>query len=110
MLEKLGVQSINDLLIDIPPSLRLEGLQLPSGLSELETMAQVSALANRNKAKFTLAGVIKAGATATFTLPVDVPLSNDGGLISLLDASGLKVHGVSYTKAQAARQGWTVAF
>ena len=68
------------------------------------------ALANRNKAKFTLAGVIKAGATATFTLPVDVPLSNDGGLISLLDASGLKVHGVSYTKAQAGRQGWTVAF
>ena len=68
------------------------------------------ALANRNKAKFTLAGVIKAGATATFTLSVDVPLSNDGGLISLLDASGLKVHGVSYTKAQAGRQGWTVAF
>jgi hypothetical protein len=25
---------------------------------------------------------------------VEVPLSNDGGLISLLDASGLKVHGV----------------
>jgi hypothetical protein len=41
---------------------------------------------------------------------LDVPLSNDGGLITLLDAAGLKVHGVSYTKAQAARQGWTVAF
>ena len=68
------------------------------------------ALANRNKARFALAGVITAGATATFTLPVDVPLSNDGGLITLLDASGLKVHGVSYTKAQAAREGWTVAF
>jgi uncharacterized protein YukJ len=68
------------------------------------------ALANRNKVKFPLAGVIQAGATATFTLPVDVPLSNDGGLITLLDAAGLKVHGVSYTKAQVARQGWTVAF
>jgi uncharacterized protein YukJ len=68
------------------------------------------AIANRNKAKFRLAGVIKAGATATFTLPVDVPLSNDGGLITLLDAAGLKVHGVSYTKAQVARQGWTITF
>jgi glycine dehydrogenase subunit 1 len=49
MLEKLGVESINDLLIDIPQSLRIDGLQLPNGLSELETMAQVSALASRNK-------------------------------------------------------------
>jgi glycine dehydrogenase subunit 1 len=49
MLEKLGARSIDDLLVDIPASLRLDGLQLPNGLSELETMAQVSALANRNK-------------------------------------------------------------
>jgi hypothetical protein len=68
------------------------------------------AIANRTKAKFRLTGVIKAGGTVTFTLPVDVPLSNDGGLITLLDASGLKVHGVSYTKAQVARQGWTIVF
>ena len=54
--------------------------------------------------------MIGAGATKTVTLPVDVPLSNDGGLITLLDASGLKVHGVSYTKAQVARQGWTIVF
>jgi uncharacterized protein YukJ len=67
-------------------------------------------LANRSKAKFALSGAIKAGGTAVFTLPIDVPLSNDGGLITLLDAAGLKVHGVSYTKAQAARQGWTVVF
>jgi glycine dehydrogenase subunit 1 len=49
MLETIGVESINDLLVDIPPSLRLDGLQLPNGLSELETMAQVSALASRNR-------------------------------------------------------------
>ena len=67
-------------------------------------------IANRNKAKVAIGGVIAAGATATFALPVDVPLSNDGGLITLLDASGLKVHGVSYTKAQVARQGWSVVF
>lgn len=67
-------------------------------------------IANRNKAKFPLTGVIKKGQTAAFTLPIDVPLSNDGGLITLLDAQGLKVHGVSYTKAQVSRQGWTVTF
>jgi glycine dehydrogenase subunit 1 len=49
MLETIGVKSIDDLLVDIPQSLRLDGLQLPAGLSELETMAQVSALAARNR-------------------------------------------------------------
>src|SRR2546429_1382158 len=49
MLETIGVGSMNDLLVDIPQSLRLESLQLPDGLSEFETMAEVSALANRNK-------------------------------------------------------------
>jgi uncharacterized protein YukJ len=67
-------------------------------------------IANRTKSTFVLTGVIRAGQATAFSLPVDVPLSNDGGLITLLDAAGLKVHGVSYTKAQAARQGWTVTF
>src|SRR5712692_9629867 len=49
MLETIGVMSMNDLLVDIPQSLRTDSLQLPDGLSELETMAQVSALAGRNK-------------------------------------------------------------
>ena len=49
MLETIGVESMNDLLVDIPQSLRLESLQLPNGLSEFETMAQVTALAGRNK-------------------------------------------------------------
>ena len=49
MLETIGVESMDDLLVDIPQSLRLESLQLPNGLSELETMAQVQALADRNR-------------------------------------------------------------
>src|SRR5205809_1963315 len=49
MLETLGVSSMDDLVVDIPQSLRLDALQLPSGLSELETMAQVSGLASRNR-------------------------------------------------------------
>src|SRR6266704_4554043 len=49
MLETIGVRSMEDLLVDIPQSLRLESLQLPNGLSEFETMAQVKALADRNR-------------------------------------------------------------
>ena len=34
MLEAIGVQSMDDLLIDIPKSLRIKALDLPAGLSE----------------------------------------------------------------------------
>jgi len=49
MLAAIGVGSIDDLLVDIPSSLRLESLALPAGLSEFETMAQVESLAARNR-------------------------------------------------------------
>ena len=49
MLETIGVESMDDLLVDIPQSLRLESLQLPDGLSEFETMTRVKALADRNR-------------------------------------------------------------
>jgi hypothetical protein len=37
-------------------------------------------------------------------------LGNHGGTITLLDAAGLKVSGVSYTEQQARREGWTIVF
>ena len=49
MLAAIGVDSMDGLLADIPRSLRLESLALPAGLSEFETMAQVEALAARNR-------------------------------------------------------------
>jgi glycine dehydrogenase subunit 1 len=49
MLAAIGVKSMDDLLVDIPDSLRIPALELPAGLSELETMAQVQALAARNR-------------------------------------------------------------
>src|SRR6202171_751571 len=49
MLETIGVSSMEELLIDIPKSLRMDSLDLPAGLSEFETMAQISSLAARNK-------------------------------------------------------------
>jgi hypothetical protein len=39
-----------------------------------------------------------------------VVLSNRGGVITLLDASGLKVDGVAYTREQATEPGRTIAF
>jgi uncharacterized protein YukJ len=45
-------------------------------------------------------------------VPVIEPaqLSNKGGLITLLDAAGLKVAGVAYTENDARREGWTLTF
>jgi uncharacterized protein YukJ len=40
----------------------------------------------------------------------EVPLSNKGGLISLLDQHGIKIDGVSYTKKQAKNEGELVLF
>jgi hypothetical protein len=37
-------------------------------------------------------------------------LSNQGGVITLVDEKGLKVHGVSYTREQARHPGWTLVF
>jgi uncharacterized protein YukJ len=39
-----------------------------------------------------------------------IPLSNSGGLISLLDADGNKVDGVSYTREQASSEGELIVF
>lgn len=68
------------------------------------------AIANKVKEKHTLSGKIGAGATMVVKLPANVPLSNQGGIITLLDKAGLKVHGVQYTKQQADKQGWTLVF
>ncbi len=67
-------------------------------------------IADRNKHTFALQGTIGAGQTVQVALPPDVQLGNAGGLISLLNQQGLKVHGVSFTAAQASREGWTIAF
>jgi len=40
----------------------------------------------------------------------DVQLANDGGIITLLDREGLKIDGVSYTKDEVSKQGWTIVF
>jgi hypothetical protein len=68
-------------------------------------------LADRNKNKMPLTGVLNAGQTMTVKLPkTGIELPNDGGIITLLDSKGLKVHGASYTAKDAAKEGWTIVF
>jgi hypothetical protein len=55
------------------------------------------------------AGSLPAGATIRILVRPPVQLGNRGGLITLLDSSGLKVDGVAYTQTHAA-EGWSVVF
>lgn len=58
-----------------------------------------------------LSGRIEPGHALTVRLSgAGAQLSNKGGTISLLNAEGLKVDGVAYTKAQAKAEGWPVVF
>jgi hypothetical protein len=67
-------------------------------------------IADKQKQKMTLSGSIAAGATLVVPIVAPVALSNRGGIITLLNNEGLKVHGVSYTKAQASQPGRTIPF
>ena len=49
MLEALKADSIDDLLVDIPAGIRTKALELPEGLSELETMESIRSLASKNR-------------------------------------------------------------
>jgi uncharacterized protein YukJ len=67
-------------------------------------------LADRDKHSMALSGTVAAGETLRVRLTPPVVLPNGGGIITLLDASGLKVDGVAYTRQQAAKPGRTIAF
>lgn len=56
------------------------------------------------------AAPLAPGAALPVPLHGGAQLGNRGGAITLLDAAGLKVDGVSYTADQATREGWTVVF
>jgi uncharacterized protein YukJ len=67
-------------------------------------------LADKNKHRHPLAGTIPPGEALRVRIAKPMELSNKGGIITLLDEEGLKVHGVAYTKAQAQQPGWTIVF
>jgi uncharacterized protein YukJ len=69
-------------------------------------------LSNKLKQKQPLDG-LKIDANAFVTVPLNkekIQLSNDGGIITILNQEGIKVDGVSYTKEDAKDQGWTIVF
>jgi uncharacterized protein YukJ len=67
-------------------------------------------LADRDKHAMGLTGAVAAGETLRVRLTPPVVLPNRGGVVTLLDGSGLKVDGVAYTGEQAAEPGRTIVF
>ncbi|MEU6534544.1 DUF2278 family protein [Streptomyces sp. NPDC047000] len=55
-------------------------------------------------------GPLAPGTTRLFPLTDGTRPPGQGGGITLLDAHGLKAHGVSYTTDQTSRVGWTTVF
>ena len=68
------------------------------------------ALADTNKHTLPLTGVLEPAKPLVVHVRPQVELSNKGGIISLLNAEGVKVDGVSYTREQASAPGWTIVF
>jgi hypothetical protein len=68
------------------------------------------ALLDTQKMRLPLSGALAAGATRTVQIQQPLALSNRGGVITLVDEKGLKVHGVAYTREQARHPGWTIVF
>ncbi len=63
MLEAIGLRSLDDLFDQIPPSVRLDRpLDLPDGASEMEVLADLEALAGRNRSADDLVCFAGAGA------------------------------------------------
>ncbi len=48
MLKELGIQSVDELFSDLPPSIRTAGIELPDGLSEMEVITTVQAMLSKN--------------------------------------------------------------
>jgi uncharacterized protein YukJ len=110
-------------VIDEPPVRILAAMVNPNGgTPERESVVLLNAspqpvdltgwrLADRTSQTCALPSMrLDAGAVLTVPLREKVQLGNKGGSITLLDKTGLKVFGVSYTAEQARREGWTVTF
>jgi hypothetical protein len=68
-------------------------------------------LLDSNKKKEPVSGNLAPGQTQTVTLSGNAAqLGNKGGIITLIDDAGLKIHGVSYTREQARNQGEWIVF
>jgi len=67
-------------------------------------------LTGGGKTKWPLNGKLRSGETREIPLVPTQPLDEKGGIVTLVNRQGLKVHGIYYTAAQAARAGWWIPF
>ncbi|UDF05658.1 DUF2278 family protein [Asticcacaulis sp. AND118] len=67
-------------------------------------------IADTNKVRTALAGEIAAGGVVVVPIVQPAALTNRGGIITLLDDTGLKVDGVAYSREQSRHPGWTIVF
>jgi uncharacterized protein YukJ len=110
-------------VVDEPPVRILAAMINPlGGAPEAESVLVLNAspasidmtgwqLVDRMQATCALPSVrLDAGSVLSVPVTNGMALGNKGGSITLLDAAGLKVSGVSYTAQQAQREGWTITF
>lgn len=67
-------------------------------------------LTNGGEGKWSLKGCLEPGGIREVQLGPVPERGHHGGIVTLLNRDGRKVHGVYYTAEQAAREGWRVAF
>jgi len=72
MLKAIGVSSVEELFSDIPAHLRIKGLDLPEGISEIEALDAVDSLAERNVQTKKMDWFLGAGAYYGY-IPAVVP-------------------------------------
>ncbi len=72
MLAEIGVRSFEELIEHIPESLRVDMLDLPTGLSEPELVEKITSLAARNKPASSQAAFLGGGSWRRF-VPAAVP-------------------------------------
>lgn len=104
-----GAIRIVSALVNSVSSPEVETVTLLNSTSQAINLAGWKLL-DRTKNAMSLAGVVDAGDTVRITLQAPVSLSNQGGIITLLNSDGLRVDGVSYTKAQVSNPGYSVKF
>jgi uncharacterized protein YukJ len=93
--DDVGKESVT-LINTSPDTLDLSGWGLADSLKRKHPLTEIS---------------LDPGAVVTVPLTgEDIQLGNGGGIITLLDQDGIKIDGVSYTKEDAKKQGWTIVF
>ncbi len=78
MLERLGLERVDELFADVPESLRYPELQLPAGKSEFEVLEELRSVARRNSAASDVRSFVGAGAYRHF-IPAVVPFLSSRG-------------------------------